>query len=199
MLSTRLCFFCLVFVILGPSLAVGDFVGPYEMQNWSSSGITDGTTSISPGSGPTDTADFGYMVNLGSPGPGVSPRTTDFTVIAAATGIVTFDYTYSGFHSFFATQAQFFTIGDTIDLIEDFAPFGNFSVSGSATINVTEGSPFGFRVGGRNFDSNSQLNGTLTITNFFAPGGAIPEPSSTGLAAMVLAGLLAGRRRRCRC
>jgi len=80
--------------------SIFDFTGPYEMQNWSSFGISGGTTTINPSSGPTTTAEFSYDVNRGNPGPGVPFRTSTFPTTADQTGTVTFDWQYDLFHAF---------------------------------------------------------------------------------------------------
>lgn len=46
---------------------------------------------------------------------------------------------------------------------------GPRTISGSSAIWVEEGYDFGFILGGSNFDSNSKLSGTLTVSNFIAP------------------------------
>ena len=76
----------------------------YEMQNWTSSGISGGTTSIQPAAGPTGAAQFGYHVNLGIPGSGVSFRTATFSATAAFSGPVSLHYDFAGFHSFFSVN-----------------------------------------------------------------------------------------------
>ena len=130
-------------------------------------------------SGAAGSAAFAYDINLG--GGGVPFRTWTFQTVAAATGTVTFAFHYTGFHAYFAVNALFQAFsaapgGATITLYNPpqqnccTTPSSGFDVSGTATINVTQGFPFGFIVGGSNGDSNSQLNGTLTITNFVAPG-----------------------------
>ena len=70
------------------------------MQNWSKTGILGGTTTITPSSGPTDSAVFNYNVTLGNSGTGVSLRTATFSTIANQTGNVSFDWQYAYFHAF---------------------------------------------------------------------------------------------------
>src|SRR5262249_60600897 len=80
------------------------FVGPYELESWTSSGITGGSTTITPSSGPATSAQFSYNVNLGNPGGGVTFRTATFSTTAAASGTVSLNYDYAGFHAFFMTN-----------------------------------------------------------------------------------------------
>ncbi len=148
------------------------FSGPDAMQNWSSSGIAGGSTSITPPSGPTEIAMFAYDVSL--PGGGVTFRTATFSATAPAAGLVSFDYVYSGYHAFFQASKVLQVYADgpggtqIITLSDGDAP-GGFVVSGSASIAVNAGFAFGIIAGGSNFDSDSRLNGTITVTNLVAP------------------------------
>ena len=150
------------------------FSGPYEMQNWSSSGIYQGTTDITPSSGPSVQGDFYYDVNLGQPGPGIPFRTATFSAIAAASGTVSLDYRYTGFHAFWIPEKflQMFADGpsgrQTVTL-ESGSTWGYFTYIGSGSIAINEGYPFGIIVGGSNYDSNSRLVGTVEITNLTTP------------------------------
>jgi hypothetical protein len=153
------------------------FGGPYALDYWTASASNGGTTTITPPSGESASAAFGYNLSLG--GSGVPPSTWTFQTTAAPTGsgTVSFHWHYTGFHAFFDVTVllQTFSGANVTTLYNASAaaccspPSGGFDVFGDATINVTAGVPFGFIVGGSNFDSNSQLNGTLTITNFSAP------------------------------
>ncbi len=172
--------------------ANADLSGAYEAQNWSSTGIRDGTTSVTPSSGFTDTIAFGYDVDLGNPGNGVSFRTTTFSVVADRTGTVTFDYDYSGFHAFVNTNVYFEVFAETSSgttsmVIVNEPNSGGFAYNGSITIDVEAGMSFGIVVGGGNFDSNSVINGTVTLSNFQHPMAlrnayAMENWSTTGIA-----------------
>jgi len=176
--------FALAFSIVGYTNA--DFSGPYEMQNWSSSGIYEGTTSITPSSGASDSAEFSYDVNLGYPAGGVSYREATFSTTAANTGTISFDWQYDFFHAWFAVEADLYVFsngpsGTTVHLLDfdNWGYTGAQTFSGSSTISVESGYSFGFIVGGSNFDSNSVLQGTLTITNFGMPINIDIKPGSS--------------------
>jgi hypothetical protein len=164
------------------------FTGPYQLQNWTvAANPPGGTTTITPPSGPSTSGQFAYSINLG--GGGVPAQTWTFQDTAAATGTVSFNWQYTGFHAYFDVTAllQVFDASNIVTLYSAgpasccTTPSGGFSVSGTATINVNQGDPFGWIVGGSNFDSNSVLNGTLTITNFSAPLATPPATfSATG-------------------
>jgi hypothetical protein len=128
-----------------------DFRGAYAPPNWMRTGIADGTTEITPNTGTAAKMTFAYDVFLGNPAGGVSYRDTEFALVAPESGTLSFDWTYSGFHSWYSTEAVFIVF------------------SGDDELDVEEGEEFGFIVGGKNFDSNSRLRGTLEISNFHHP------------------------------
>ena len=154
-----------------PTPAPPPFSGAYAMENWSDGGITGGTTSIDPDSGSTATAAFSYDVQLG--GGGVAFRTASFEVPVPKSGSVTFDWVYTGFHAWCCPATVFFRVfadGDEYRAIDDQGTGGgSFTFSGTAAINVSDTGTFGFEIGGQNFDLDSRLLGTLTITNFRTP------------------------------
>jgi len=122
-------------------------------------------------------------------GLGVSLRTVDFTVVAPQTGEVSFDYKYTGFHAYAGVTVKVFAIVDGTPVSPDLVntsqiscctfPSGGFgsvlhvldpTFTGTAVIPVTAGQTFGLRAGGQNGDSESQIFGTVTLTNFeFTP------------------------------
>ena len=173
----------------------GSFAPPYDAPSWTATASNGGTTSITPnclanvnvtdavggsasanvqvGSTPSSPcAAFGYNRVLA--GGGVPVSTWSFSDTAATTGTLTFNWQYVGFHAFFQVTAllQVFSGSNAVTLYSAgpvdccSSPSGGFNVQGTGTIAVTVGQPFGFTVGGSNFDSNAVLQGTLYITNF---------------------------------
>ena len=135
-----------------------------------------GSANFQIGSTPSSPcAAFSY--NLVEDGGGVPESTWSFSDTAATTGTLTFNWQYVGFHAVFDVTAllQVFSGSNTVTLYSASAatccssPSGGFNVQGTASIAVTAGQPFGFTVGGSNFDSNATLNGTLYITDFTPP------------------------------
>ena len=53
--------------------------------------------------------------------------------------------------------------------LESGSTFSFFTYTGSGSIDVTEGYPFGIIVGGSNYDSHSRLTGTVEIMNLLTP------------------------------
>lgn len=142
------------------------FTGPYAVSNWTSSGITGGTTTKLPVSGDSTTGTFGYNVTLA--GGGVSLRLADFALASSSvTGSVTFDYTYTGNHRYFQAAVDFNTLSGatSTSIINNVTTSGNFSFSGSSSFIAQAGQSFRFRIGGKNNDSDSHIDGTLTISN----------------------------------
>lgn len=156
---------------LGVGTAGASFSGPYLPENWSSGGISGGTTSISPSAGAAQSLAFGYAVTLG--GGGVSPRTATFSATPVpAGGTVRFDYVYEGFHAYFLARAEFEVLVNgvvALDLVNGVGVSGPFRFSGAATLAVNAGDTLALRIGGQNFDSTSVLNGSLRLANFTGP------------------------------
>ena len=143
------------------------FTGPYAVSNWTTSGITGGTTTKLPASGDSATGTFGYNVTL-APGSGVSLRLVDFALASSSvTGSVTFDYTYTGNHRYFQAAVDFNTLSGatSTSIVNNATTSGSFSFSGSSSFLARAGESFRFRIGGKNNDSNSHIDGTLTISN----------------------------------
>src|SRR5205823_6491188 len=124
------------------------FTNAYQLQNWTAAASNGGTTTINPASGPSGCPAFSYSINLGNPAGGVPARTWKFQTTAPATGTVTFNWHYSGFHAFFEVTAllQVFAGANNITLYSAgpvdccTTPSAGFDVSGTGTIAVTAGS-----------------------------------------------------------
>lgn len=152
---------------------VTGFSGPYAAGNWKSGNIKKGNTSIHPVA--SDACQFQYKVLEG--GGGVTRRLAKFRVRAEATGVVTFDFRYEIYHAWFDVHAAFTMFADTpegrqvLRVVKFHGPqsVGPKVFTGAVAIHVVKGCHFGFAIGGSNFDSDSRLEGTLTLSNFAAP------------------------------
>ena len=157
--------------ILPADECAAGFSDAYALDMWDNGSISGGSTWITPENGEAGTAVFSYDVDLGNPGSGVSYRRATFKATAFGDGTFSFDYDFSGFHSFYDAYADFKIFADgpngteTITLVNYVKTYSNFSFTGSASIEVYHGYEFGFIVGGENFDTNSRLKGDLTISN----------------------------------
>jgi len=126
---------------------------------------------------------------------GSSTQTWNLNSIAPNNGDVTIAYKYDGVHSFFSVTA--FLDANPGPLLINAgpanccgSPSNGFSFEGQFTFTgLTAGQPFGFSFGGRNFDSNNVLQGSLSVTQI------VPEPASATLGLLSVAGLMLRRRR----
>ncbi len=150
------------------------FTDGYEIEGWDASEIAGGTTEITGVS--ILNAEFTYTVRLA--GGGVTSRTADYTVTVPNSGTITFDWAYTGNHRFFQAFEEFHVIvnGEEVATpLAESSSSGNFNYSGfDQAVSVEAGDTFGFRIGGRNFDSNSELDGLLSISNFRVVETATP-------------------------
>ena len=154
--------------LLGVAAAQQGFNGPYRLEQWNSSGITGGRTAI--GRDPADSIQLSYDVDLGNPGPGVPERSATYETIATSTGSVTLDWSWSGFHAFSRARGGLTIFARTAGgrrserVVPIGSVFGNFNRSGSVTLNVERGMELGVVVTGSNFDRNSRLRGTISLS-----------------------------------
>jgi hypothetical protein len=177
-------------MLMTMSLAIptqaSNFTDMFQMENWSTSGISEGTTEIIPSSGSTDEAQFKYNVDLRDPsghGPGVPYRTVTFSTASPMTADITFDWNYWFWHAWAGVQGDLWVFasgpsGDTTFHLVDHPCGGPVTETGTCTIHVNEGYTFGFTMGGRNSDWASYLFGTLTISEVTISGQIDIKPGS---------------------
>lgn len=170
--------FCFVlFLCLGISskAQTAGFASGYEIAGWSKTVILDGTTEIISNS--VSEAQFKYTVRKS--GGGVSNRTADYIVTVPDDATITFDWVFSGNHRWFNAYEEFHLVVNGEEVATPLARFksvGVFNHSGfNQTVSVVAGDTFGFRIGGENFDSASNLDGLLTISNFRVEQTATPN------------------------
>jgi hypothetical protein len=151
--------------------------------------VSDGTT------GPAQ-FQYAYLDAAGC----CSTGSWTFSTVAAAPGPVQLNWTYTGSHAFFQVRVGLSAFDTptggaptTTSLVSAgpanccTSPSASFSYSGTTTLTVNTGDTYGFTMSGGNFDSNSTLNGTLTVTTTApqAPApvlfGAVPNGGIAGL------------------
>lgn len=102
-----------------------------------------------------------------------SPQEWEFETTASQAGTVTLPWAYSGFHSFFQVRVVLYAVVNGVvvgTLVNEgpanccTSPSGGFSYSGTHAFTVQAGDTYGFRFGGQNYDWDSRLNGTFTVT-----------------------------------
>ncbi len=100
-----------------------------------------------------------------------SDQAFTFATTAMATRTLDLTWRYEGFHAYFMASAglQAFADGPSGRLLVDLVPpatttSAGFTFDGRTSLEVTAGRAFGFIATGRNFDTDSRLIGTVTIT-----------------------------------
>ena len=137
---------------------------------WTGEGPGAAQTALDGSSG---TAQFTYSLS----GPVVfSDQNWTFSTTANSNGPLQLAWRYEGFHAYFSVtmHLEAFVIHDGLPTYQTLlsqgpanccgTPSAGFNNSGAATFEVQPGDIYGFRFGGRNFDSNWVLNGQLTVT-----------------------------------
>lgn len=92
-----------------------------------------------------------------------------FKTKAQKTEVITFDWNYTGLHSWFNAQAKatLFIEGPTGTVTKELvnsSVYDTFNYSGQETITVNAGYNYGIIINGYNFDSSQILRGTFTMT-----------------------------------
>jgi len=135
-----------------------------DSLSWQAAG--PGTRSATPGGQLADTMSFDYSLG----GTDVwSFQTWNFTTTAQESKVLNFDWNYVGFHAWYMVWASATAFADgpngrtTVPLYtQNYG--GNWDVSGSASLQLHQGYPFGVIVEGQNFDSHSYLQGSVKLT-----------------------------------
>ena len=180
LLLTRRLPICFSFILLLAAVPRADagFIGAYSFGNFNLVNTNaNGFVALS--------LDGSLVITGGNDGSGI-PGMTDLSLIAPASGIVSFNYAYASLDFPGYDFAGYFTDSFTFLANSD-------GGSGSATFLATVGQKFAFRVSTLD---NTGEPGVLTISNFNGPnatGGDVPEPSTVLSAALGLA-VLAARR-----
>jgi hypothetical protein len=157
---------------------LADFSGPYAPANWT---FTNTGTS----NGNVNTAGAPASITLTGGASGSGSGTTNFTIAAVASGLLTFDWNY------FSTDSGSYDIGNfLLNGVTTFLASNASQGNGTFSIAVNSGDVFGFQVFSQD---NIAGPGVLTISNFSAP---VPEGSTLALFALGSVGILILMRRR---
>ena len=174
------------------------FNGVYDVSTWTTTFATTTSPSAVLGTGGSvDTSGAPNMITLTEPDNGGGfEYGVQFTNVAAADGIFSFDWTYDGTDG--CCSAVYAYIGSTVTPETFLGPYlangVDIPTGGSFSAAILAGQVFGWG----NFTEDDIFGANvLTITNFSAPGPvAVPEPGTFALLGLSLAGLAATRRRK---
>ena len=163
-----------------PAAAKADFSGYYAPSHWTLTN-TGGSTN-----GFVDTSGAPASITLhGGSSQSGTAGDTDFTIAAAASGMLNFHWSYFSTDSGTYDSAYFLLNGVPTFLADNGSQgMGDFSIA------LTSGNIFGFRV---HSADNLFGDGELTISEFSAP---VPEGSTLSLLALGALGVVIVMRRR---
>ena len=179
----------LLIALVATQEAKADFVGVYAIGNFTVTN-TDNGGKPSGTQGSASTSDNGVTVLFtGSESGSGLPGTTDWFIDAAASGTVSFDWSFTtqdipGFQSGGYLLNNVYTQLSDGSGISDSMP----NITGQVSFNVTQGEQFGFEM---DTLDNQFFSGLMTISDFSAPTasniGAVPEPSMPALILLLAA------------
>ena len=172
----------LLAVLASPANAA--FIGAYDFANWTKA--VDGGSII--------TNSLTNSVTLISSDNGRGPKNQDFTVKAAAAGLVIFDWHYLTTDTSNNKKPMFDPFGWLLNDVftQLTVDTGAINQSGKASFRVKAGDIFGFEAQSQNSRKGAA---TTVITNFSGPvPAAVPLPASAWLMVAPLMALLRKRK-----
>jgi len=209
MSQTKSTYLTVLGILLSPFAAnadqIVDFTGVYDISTWTTQLAATTTNTTVPGSvgtgGSVDTSSAPTSVTLIEPNnfSGLNYE-IQFLNTAAGDGVFSFDWLISGddlccgsanvYIGDTAASGYHFWSTDSTDLLWT---FGIGGMSGTFSGSILAGQAFGF---GMNTADDCCGSITLMITNFSAPGIAVPEPGTLALFSIGLFGIGLARRKK---
>lgn len=115
-----------------------------------------------------------------------------FSTPTTQTGALTLNWSYAWYHAWYLPSASLtFFANSSSGVVETTVYSSNVGpgafVSGSTTLNLTQGYSWGVRASGSNYDANTDISGIVTLS-------AMPSPGAIALLSAF--GLVGNRRRR---
>lgn len=162
--------------LLSATVAYATFSG----LTWTATG--PGTKTVTPGTG--GSVSFNYSFDA----PSYEPlQMWQFSAPAQQSATIAFQWSYNGFHGWFLDRAvlQVFAAGPSGTTVTTLVNTPNcescageidgpFSFSGTTSLQVHQGYPFGVIVQGSNFDCCAFLTGTVNLTPLAPPDSTPP-------------------------
>jgi len=166
--------------------ALAQFSGDYALVNWTTTHLPNAPTD----QGSVDVSLAPGSITLIGSDTGIEEFSAlEFTIVAAADGTFSFNWSYETNDSEASWDPASYFLNGKVQLTDD---LGALTQSGFTSVLVSKDDVIGFRI---ESSDNQFGNATLTITNFMAP---IPEPASVAMMSLGLLGVAvaAARRRR---
>lgn len=182
-------------IVASPALAGPGFTGGYAYGTWSSS-ETQGYSTFSSIDGSQQ------VLTMYEPDNNQAwiAQEFDFSHIALASGTVSFDWSFDSSIDPCCSGLNFYVNGNLVaNLIDGYFdnPYKYEAVSGSGSFSTTVNAGDLITFGAFSADGCCQAS-VSTISNFSAPGGAVPEPASWAMMVGgfgLIGGALRSRRR----
>ena len=184
------CYVLVLFLAFAPQ-ANADFIGPYDLGNFTlENGDAVGGIANTDGSVLSPDGGLSIILTGGNSGSDFAGF-TDLSILAVATGLVHFQYSYSTVDDPFFDQAGYL-LGDTFFLLSSFnGDCNGAACPGTVDFSVTAGQRFGFSV---RTDDNTFGAGVLEISDFSAPLDPVATPEPNHLLIVAFAAAILARR-----
>lgn len=155
------------------NLIIGIFVvvGLFFVISVTHAQLPNSTTWTSAGSGNSTVVESTYGVGFSYDYPytnSYEERNWEFSAIATDTGVLNYNWDYTGMHAWFQARAKVtaFVENDGVrstTVLYNNDVYGNFDMSGTSSLQLTAGDTYGFTITGYNFDGSKHLRGSLKV------------------------------------
>ena len=180
-----------VAALVGTAAAQIGFEGPFASDRWIDTGLADGTTEV------RETVELFYDVVDSNPQNGVSYRSSTYSTIAEADGLIRIYYDarfrHASYHRYFFLEAIVETSAgiESIFLVneyDDAGPTISPNFDGFFEFNVEAGYEYAFLFGGQHYSNNPNLNGNLVLWDVGGGTANLQTDASKWTASPILEG-----------